>query len=63
MISFKRKAIDKSELLIVVNFSPITRENYTVKLEESGKYEELIEKDGLYKSLYALQFRDNDFIA
>ena len=45
IISFKRKAIDKSELLIVVNFSPITRENYTVKLDESGKYEEIFNSD------------------
>ena len=45
IISFKRKAIDKSELLIVINFSPITRENYTVKLDESGKYEEIFNSD------------------
>lgn len=33
------------------------------EISERGTHEELIKKDGLYKSLYALQFRDNDFIA
>ena len=32
------------------------------KIEERGTHEELIEKGGTYKDLYALQFRDNDFI-
>ena len=30
------------------------------KIEERGTHEELIEKGGVYKDLYALQFRDND---
>ena len=45
IISFKRRAVDKSELIIVVNFSPVTRENYTVKVNEPGKYEELFNTD------------------
>ncbi|MBQ8545792.1 MAG: 1,4-alpha-glucan branching protein GlgB [Clostridia bacterium] len=45
IISFKRKAIDKSELIIVVNFSPVTRDNYTVKVKEPGKYEEIFTTD------------------
>jgi len=32
------------------------------KITERGTHEELIEANGTYKSLYALQFRDNDFI-
>ena len=32
------------------------------KISERGTHEELIEKGGTYKNLYALQFRDNDFI-
>ncbi len=31
-------------------------------ITERGTHEELIAADGTYKSLYALQFRDNDFI-
>ena len=33
------------------------------KITERGTHEELIAADGTYKSLYALQFRDNDFVA
>lgn len=32
------------------------------KIKERGTHEELIELGGTYKDLYALQFRDNDFI-
>ncbi len=45
IISFKRKAIDKSELIVVVNFSPVSRENYTVKVDLQGKYEEIFNTD------------------
>ncbi len=31
------------------------------KIIERGTHDELIEKGGMYKDLYALQFRDNDF--
>ena len=31
------------------------------RVTELGTHDELIAKDGTYKSLYALQFRDNDF--
>jgi ATP-binding cassette subfamily B protein len=31
-------------------------------ISERGTHEELIEKGGTYKNLYALQFRDNDFM-
>ncbi|MBR3928395.1 MAG: ABC transporter ATP-binding protein [Clostridia bacterium] len=33
------------------------------RITERGTHEELIEKGGTYKSLYSLQFRDNDYIA
>ena len=40
IISFKRKSIDKSEFIIVINFAPVTRENYTIKVNKSGNYKE-----------------------
>ena len=33
------------------------------RIAERGTHEELIAKDGIYKNLYLLQFRDNDLIA
>ena len=33
------------------------------RITERGTHEELIEQGGTYKSLYSLQFRDNDYIA
>ena len=33
------------------------------QITERGTHEELIAKNGTYKSLYALQFRENDLIA
>ena len=41
------------EIAVVVNGS----------ITERGTHDELIEKGGMYKDLYALQFRDNDYIA
>ena len=32
------------------------------KITERGTHEELMAKDGTYKSLYSLQFRENDLI-
>ena len=45
IISFKRKAIDKSELIVIVNFSPMVRNNYTVKVDKDGEYCELFNTD------------------
>ena len=45
IISFKRRAIDKSELIAVINFSPVTRNNYTVKIDSSGYYDEVFTSD------------------
>ena len=45
VISYKRIAIDGSELIIVVNFSPVTREGYRINVEKSGKYQEVLSTD------------------
>lgn len=45
VISYKRKAIDGSELIIIINFSPVTRENYRIRVDKSGKYNEVFTTD------------------
>lgn len=45
IISYKRKAIDSSELIVVINFAPVTRENYGVPVEMPGKYKEVLSTD------------------
>ena len=45
VISYKRMSIDKSELIVVVNFSPIKRENYRVTVDEAGSYKEALTTD------------------
>ena len=32
------------------------------RIAERGTHEELMNKNGIYKQLYSLQFRDNDFV-
>ena len=44
-ISYKRKAIDGDELYVVINFSPITRPNYPILVDEDGEYEEVFTTD------------------
>ena len=46
IISFKRKAIDGSELIIVINFSPVYRENYSIPVEHDV-YQEVFTSDEL----------------
>ena len=45
VISYKRKAIDSSELIVVVNFSPVCREGYKVLVDGPGVYEEVLTSD------------------
>ncbi|MBQ7352891.1 MAG: 1,4-alpha-glucan branching protein GlgB [Clostridia bacterium] len=45
VISYKRRAIDGSELIIVINYSPITLNSYWLNVEEKGIYEELFTSD------------------
>ncbi len=45
IISFKRKAIDSSELMVIINFSPVTRENYQLNVKEEGNYQEVLTTD------------------
>ena len=42
IIAYKRKAIDGEELLVVVNFSPISREDYYLDVSTEGDYREAL---------------------
>ena len=45
IISYKRKGIDSSELIIVINFSPVTREEYWLNVDSPGRYKEILSSD------------------
>ena len=45
VIAYKRKAIDGTELVVVVNFSPISHTSYSLNVGESGSYEEALSSD------------------
>lgn len=38
IICFRRKAKDGTELIIVCNFAPVTRENYRIGVHDAGSY-------------------------
>ena len=45
VISYKRMSIDWSELIVVVNFSPVYREDYRVAVDKPGNYKEVLTTD------------------
>ena len=45
VISFRRINSAGRELAVIINFTPVTRENYRVGLPKSGLYRELINSD------------------
>ena len=45
VLSYKRKALDSSELIVVINFSPTKRENYRINVDQSGNYREVFSSD------------------
>ena len=45
VISYKRMSIDRSELIVVVNFSPVYREDYRVAVDKPGSYKEVLTTD------------------
>lgn len=47
IISYVRKAIDSSELIIAINFSPVKRENYKINVSQQGNYREVFTTDEL----------------
>lgn len=45
VIAFKRIAKDSSEVIAVINFTPVVRKNYPIPVKKSGKYELLFNSD------------------
>ena len=45
IVSYRRIAKDKSELEIIINFTPVAYEDYVIGVSEAGEYEELINSD------------------
>ena len=45
VIAFRRIALDSSEILVVCNFQPVTRENYRVAVPVYGVYEEVFNSE------------------
>ena len=44
-ISYRRRAIDGGELIVVLNFSPVKWENYIISVPKRGEYEEIFTTD------------------
>jgi 1,4-alpha-glucan branching enzyme len=49
IISYQRKS-DHETLLVVLNFTPIPRENYRIGVPEAGTYHEIFNSDSSYYS-------------
>ena len=45
IISYKRKAIDSTELIVVINFSPVTRDGFCLPVDSVGEYKEVLTSD------------------
>lgn len=47
ILAFVRKAADSQELLIIANFTPVTRVKYKVGVNQRGKYKEIFNSDAV----------------
>ena len=45
IISYRRKDKKGHELIVVLNFSPVVREGYTLLVPKMGRYEEILTTD------------------
>ncbi|MDD5274875.1 MAG: 1,4-alpha-glucan branching protein GlgB [Methylovulum sp.] len=45
VISYRRKDGDGNELIVVLNFTPMVRENYRIGVPEAGTYHEILNSD------------------
>lgn len=47
IISYRRKS-DEDEVIVILNFTPVTRENYRIGVPEPGTYTEIFNSDSTY---------------
>ena len=45
MIAYKRRAVDGSEVIVVVNYAPVRRDEFILEVDEAGEYEFLLNSD------------------
>ncbi|MCG7935263.1 MAG: alpha amylase C-terminal domain-containing protein, partial [Candidatus Thiodiazotropha taylori] len=45
ILSYARKDRDGNELLIVLNFTPVPRDNYRIGVNRPGQYQEIMNSD------------------
>ena len=45
VISYRRRDKKGHEIIVVLNFAPVVRENYSVKVPKMGRYEEIFTSD------------------
>ncbi len=45
VLSFRRRANDGTEIIVVLNFTPVERRGFTIGVPEAGKYEEIFNSD------------------
>ena len=43
--SYRRKSISGSELIVILNFSPVKREGHRLRVPSSGRYKEIFNSD------------------
>ena len=45
MVAYVRRSISGSQMISVVNYAPVTRENFIIEVDEKGEYDVLIDSD------------------
>ncbi len=45
MVAYARRAVSGSEIIAVVNYSPVTRSNFIVEIDEAGIYDVIVNSD------------------
>ncbi|EGV50373.1 1,4-alpha-glucan-branching enzyme [endosymbiont of Riftia pachyptila (vent Ph05)] len=48
VLSYLRKGTDGSQLVVILNFTPVPRENYRIGLPQAGSYREILNSDSKF---------------